>query len=124
MIPRATTTTLSPAEMHHYRGTQPTPEARRGVAEFPRQILAAGPWLQRLAETAPQALRDRPVLLVWGMKDFGFGHQAVIDRWKTYFPHAEVVLLPDANHYIQEDAPDEIAAAVTRKFGELRSDAS
>jgi haloalkane dehalogenase len=124
MIPRATTRTLSPAEMEHYRGTQPTPAARRGVAEFPCQILAAGPWLQRLAETAPQALRDRPVLLVWGMRDAGFGNQAVIDRWKTYFPHAEVVALPEANHYIQEDAPDEIAAAVARVFGESRTDSS
>ena len=70
-----------------------------------------------LAEKAPQVLRDKPVLLVWSMKDRGFGSYAVIDRWKTYFPRAETVVLPNANHYIQEDAPEEIAAAVIRRFG-------
>jgi hypothetical protein len=28
-----------------------------------------------------------------------------------------VVVLADANHYIQQDAPDEIADAVVNKFG-------
>jgi haloalkane dehalogenase len=118
IVPSSVSHKLSPAELDHYRRAQPTPEARRGVAEFPRQILAARPWLQRLCERAPQALRDTPVLLVWGLKDPAFGSQAVIDRWKTYFPGAEVVVVPEANHYIQEDAPDQIAAAVTRRFGE------
>ncbi len=116
IIPNSVSQKLSVPEMDHYRGPQPTPAARRGVAEFPRQILAAGPWLQRLAETAPQALRDKPVLLVWGMKDPGFGSQAVIDRWKTYFPAAEVVVVPKVSHFIQEDSPDQIASAVVRRF--------
>jgi haloalkane dehalogenase len=87
------------------------------VAEFPRQILAAGGWLERLASQAPRALQGKPVLLVWGMKDRGFGSRKVIARWRRDFPAAEVVVLAGANHYIQEDAPDEIAAAVTRTFG-------
>jgi haloalkane dehalogenase len=87
------------------------------VAEFPRQILASGAWLERLASQAPQALRDKPVLLVWGMKDLAFGSRKVIGRWQRYFPGAEVVVLADANHFIQEDAPDQIADAVAKKFG-------
>jgi len=118
IVPRSVTRSLSPAEMDHYRGPQPTAAARRGAAEFPRQILAARPWLQQLAEKAPQVLREKPVLLIWGMKDPAFGSQALIDRWKTYFPGADLVVLPHASHYIQEDAPDEIAAAVTRRFSE------
>jgi haloalkane dehalogenase len=117
IMPRAVSHPLSSEEMDHYRGPQPTPEARRGVAEFPRQILAAGPWLQQLAERAPEALRDKPVLLIWAMKDIAFGNQATIDRWKTYFPTAAVVVLPEANHYVQEDAPDQIAEAVRARFG-------
>jgi haloalkane dehalogenase len=117
IMPRAVSHPLSAEEMDHYRSPQPTPEERRGVAEFPRQILAAGPWLQRLADRAPQVLRDKPVLLLWGMKDIAFGNQATLDRWKIYFPAAEVVVLSDANHYVQEDAPDQIAEAVTRWFG-------
>ena len=36
---------------------------------------------------------------------------------RSDFPNAELRTLPDANHFIQEDAPEEIASAVTAKFG-------
>ena len=62
-------------------------------------------------------LRQKPMLLVWGMKDPLFGKQRVINRWKRDFPAAELVTLPGANHFIQEDGPEEIAAAVIAKFG-------
>ena len=91
--------------------------SNRRVDGIHARTNVARPWLQRLAEKAPHVLREKPVLLIWGVKDPAFGSQAVIDRWKTYFPRAEVVVLPHASHYIQEDAPDEIASAVTRRFG-------
>jgi haloalkane dehalogenase len=66
ILPRSVSHPLEAEELEHYRRAQPTPEARRGVAEFPRQILAAGGWLERLASQASRALRDKPVLLAWG----------------------------------------------------------
>jgi haloalkane dehalogenase len=117
LMPRAVSYPLPAEVMEHYRRAQPAPEARWGVAEFPRQILASGSWLERLANQAPHALRDKPVLLVWGMKDRAFGSPKVIERWQQHFPAAEVVALADANHFIQEDAPDPIADAVAKHFG-------
>jgi haloalkane dehalogenase len=117
LMPRAVSHPLPAEVMEHYRRAQPAPEARWGVAEFPRQILASGSWLERLANQAPHALRDEPVLLVWGMKDRAFGSPKVIERWQQHFPAAEVVALADANHFIQEDAPDPIADAVAKHFG-------
>jgi haloalkane dehalogenase len=117
LMPRSVTHPLEAEVLEHYRRAQPTPQARWGVAEFPRQILASGGWLERLASQAPRALGDKPVLLVWGMKDPGFGSRKVIERWQRSFPAAEVVVLADANHYIQEDAPDQIADAVIKHFG-------
>jgi haloalkane dehalogenase len=117
LMPRAVSHPLGAEVMEQYRGAQPTPEARWGVAEFPHQILASGAWLERLASQASQALGDKPVLLVWGMKDRAFGSPKVIERWQQYFPDAEVVVLADANHFIQEDAPDRIADAVAKHFG-------
>jgi haloalkane dehalogenase len=116
LMPRSVTHPLEAEVLEHYRRAQPTPAARWGVAEFPRQILASGAWLERLASQAPRALGDKPVLLVWGMKDPGFGSRKVIARWRRSFPAAEVVVLADANHYIQEDAPDQIADAVVKTF--------
>lgn len=70
--------------------------------------------LQRLAAEAPKALADKPMELVWAMKDPAFGNPAVIARWKRDFAKANLVQLRSANHYIQEDAPDAVAAAVRR----------
>jgi tRNA (cmo5U34)-methyltransferase len=91
---------------------------QRGVSEERIHVeYASGSWLERLANQAPHALRDKPVLLVWGMKDRAFGSPKVIERWQQHFPAAEVVALADANHFIQEDAPDPIADAVAKRFG-------
>jgi haloalkane dehalogenase len=117
LLPSGTTRDLSEEEMDHYRGVQPTPEARRGVAEFPRQILAARPWLAGLEKVTRQTFGDKPMLLMRGKRDRAFGSKSVIERWQSDFPNAELHTLPDANHFIQEDAPEEIASAVTAKFG-------
>lgn len=49
------------------------------------------------------SLRQKPMLLVWGMKDPLFGKQRFLTRWKRDFPAAELLTLPGANHFIQED---------------------
>jgi haloalkane dehalogenase len=97
-----------------YQNAQPSPGSRRGVAEFPRQIRRARRMLSRLANEAPIALRGKPIELVWGMKDPAFGRETVIQRWLRDFPTARVTRLTDASHYVQEDAPEALAAAVVR----------
>jgi haloalkane dehalogenase len=117
MLPRGVIRKLSDQELDHYRHAQPTPEARVGVAEFPRQILAARPWLGELERRVAQRLADKPVQLVWGMKDFGFPASKTIPRIRRTFRNAALVELPNANHFIQEDAPEEISQAIQRRFG-------
>jgi haloalkane dehalogenase len=108
---------LTQQEMDHYRRAQPTPEARRGVAEMPKQILAARPMLERLSREVPARLGTKPALLVWGMKDLAFRPKPILPRMRSTFPDHVVVELPAAKHYIQEDAPDEIAEAIVKRFG-------
>jgi len=114
IMPRSVATPMDPKVFRTYQDAQPSPEARLGVAEFPRQIRRARPMLERLAGTAPQALAGKPLELVWAMKDPAFGNAAVLARWKRDFPSANVTEIAGANHYIQEDAPEAIAAAVRR----------
>jgi haloalkane dehalogenase len=117
IIPLATARRLSPEEMNHYRGVQPTPADRHGVAVFPRQLLAAKPWLAELAEKVPRTLGSKPVLLLPGMRDIAFPPAAYVPRMRTTFSDVSVVELPKAKHYIQEDAPAEIATAIAERFG-------
>ncbi len=117
LLPRGAARKLSPEVLEHYRAVQPTPEARVGVAEFPRQLLTARPWLAELAERVPATLGTKPVLLPWGMRDIAFPARAYLPRMRATFPNAIVVELKRAKHFIQEDAPEEIAQAIARRFG-------
>ncbi len=114
IMPRSVATPMDPEVFKTYQDAQPTPEARRGVAELPRQIRRARPMLERLATEAPNAFRDKPIELVWALKDPAFGSAAVQARWQRDFPSAKLTQVANANHYIQEDAPEAVAAAVER----------
>ncbi len=116
LMPRAMARTLTPEEMDHYRKVQPQPEARRGVAEMPKQILAARPLLERLSREVPARLGEKPTLLVWGMQDMGFRPRAILPRMRATFRDHVLVELLKAKHYIQEDAPDQIAEAIAKRF--------
>jgi haloalkane dehalogenase len=117
LIPAGTARRPSAAVMAHYRGAQRTPRDRAGVARMPREILAARPLLGRLAREVPAKLGAKPALLVWGMKDFAFRPGPTIPRMRAAFPDHVLVELPNAKHFIQEDAPDQIAQAITERFG-------
>ncbi len=114
-IPTGVTTKLSNEVMEHYRAVQPTPEMRVALPIAPREILASGDWLENLETQVKAKLASKPVLLVWGMKDVAF-RPRFLARMKEVFPDRVVVELPHANHYIQEDAPDEIITAIIDRF--------
>ncbi len=96
--------------MDAYRGPFPTPESRRPLHVFPREILASRPFLAEIERGLPK-LSDRPALLVWPTKDVAF-REPERKRWEQVFPNHRTVILDGAGHYIQEDAADEIVAAI------------
>lgn len=101
----------------HYTDVVPTPESRRGIAAFPQQIRAAGPWLAELETRVTTTLADRPLLYFHGRKDPAFGSEGIRQRWTTAFPGATVVELMEAGHYIQEDDPETIIRSIAKVFG-------
>ena len=107
---------LTVEELDHYLMAQPTSESRVGVAEFPRQLTRSKKWLAGLVERVPSELGSRRALLVWGMRDVGFVTKIYLPTWRELYPDHEVVELPTAGHYVQEDAPEEVADAIIRRF--------
>ena len=107
---------LSDEEFSHYQAVVPTVASRAGIAEFPKQILAARPWLATIEKRVRETLTEKPLLLVWGMRDPAFGRGPFLKKWQAEFPEATLLRLEDAGHYIQEDAPDEIVRAIRDKF--------
>jgi haloalkane dehalogenase len=102
---------LADEVMDHYREALPTPASRVGVAEFPRQILEAAPWLGDLEDAVREKLSNVPLLLTWGVHDLAFNRR-YLERFRQDFRVSRVQRL-DAKHYIQEDAPAEISSAIT-----------
>jgi haloalkane dehalogenase len=115
IMPWAVKYPLPEEVMAHYRGPLQTIDSRAGVAEFPREITRAGSWLRRIEADVPEILGDRPLLLTWGMHDPAFP-ASNMDRFRTDFTDVRVTRL-DAKHYIQEDAPAEIAEAIESFLG-------
>lgn len=106
---------LAPEVMDHYRGPLSTLDSRAGVAEFPKEIINAERWLREIEANVAFELGQLPLLLVWGMHDLAFT-PGFMKRFRTDFEAVSIVRL-EAKHYIQEDAPAEIAAAIKTFLG-------
>jgi haloalkane dehalogenase len=66
--------------------------------------------LENLRRDLPR-LADRPVQLIWGMRDWCFTPQC-LELLNEVFPDAEVHRLSHAGHYVVEDAHEEIVPLV------------
>ncbi|MBL6692088.1 MAG: alpha/beta fold hydrolase [Pseudomonadales bacterium] len=77
---------------------------------FPAQLWDADAFLQSVHDGLSE-LSDRPALIVWGIEDFAF-QEPERTRFEALFPDHRTVLLENAGHFIQEDAPQEIASAI------------
>ena len=56
-------------------------------------------------------LRDNPILICWGLRDFVFD-RAFLAEWQRHFPAAEVHRYADAGHYLLEDAGEEVGLRI------------
>jgi len=77
---------------------------------FPAQLLDAKPFLSNIHKRL-DTLSDRPTLIVWALEDFAF-QKPERTRFESLFPKHKTVLLENAGHFIQEDAPNDIADAI------------
>jgi haloalkane dehalogenase len=112
-----------PAQIHsHYRRPFQNPETRKGCWVFPRQIVGATPWLDRLW-TKRRRLAQIPALIFWGMADKAF-REKELDRWRSVFPEAPVVRLADVGHFVPEEAGGRLAEAAGRFLDEILADPS
>lgn len=62
-----------------------------------------------------RALKDRPLLVLWGEQDWCFDMK-FYEGWKKRFPLARGEVFSDASHYVFEDAPDRVTGALERFF--------
>jgi pimeloyl-ACP methyl ester carboxylesterase len=56
--------------------------------------------------------RERPVLAIWGLRDFCFD-ASFLRRWCDLLPNTAAHGIADAGHYVLEDAREEVLARLT-----------
>lgn len=103
-----------------YKMAFPTPESRKGTIVFPQQITLAAHWLEEL-EGRLDTLSEKPVELIFGLKDNLLASPETIQIWRTHFPDAPVQLVPTAGHFTQEDTPESFAFSLRRILKQVKS---
>ena len=61
----------------------------------------------RETEEGLYRLREKPMKICWGMKDWCF-NSLFLEKWRKRFPGASVTEYPHAGHYILEDAHETV----------------
>ena len=103
---------ITPAMRDAYLAPHPTYASRTAILVFPREI-PGGPtgrvadFLGEVEADLPR-LTDKPTMIAWAMKDVAFLPEYLEEPWLRDFPNADVLRLPDAGHYLQEDAHERI----------------
>lgn len=108
---------LTPQIRRAYLAPNPTVASRTGVLVFLREIpVGPGDPVSRfwgeLEDGLERHFRDKPVGIAWGMKDAAFTPAVLDELWLRTFPHAVVTRLPDAGHFVQEDAYERVVPAL------------
>ena len=115
LVEAGTSQGLSDETRAAYDGCFPTPESKAGVLAFP-ELVPTDPEhpntepMNRVAD----ALRrwDKPTVIVWGADDRVLP-VAIAEALAGTIPGARnLVTIEGASHFLQEDRPDEVAAAI------------
>lgn len=92
---------------------------REAVLEFVRDIPISPKHRSydafvKMMERLP-VFKDKPVALIWGVKDWCFPPEVFLEEYLKYYPNAFVHKIEDSGHYLLEDSPEETIGAI-RKF--------
>ncbi len=99
-----------------YASPFPTPADCRGALQFPRNLLLPETWRYLHAGAdrpgAAEALARKPALLILGENDRTIPTELGVMMFRAAFPDGSVVTVPDASHFVTEDAPHTVNALI------------
>lgn len=98
-----------------YAAPFPDRQSCAGAIAFPLDYLLGRirPFVVECLKTGNlPALRAKPAMLVYGMKDRAIAPAHAIADFQALWPAAPVTRLPEVGHFCQEDAPDTLVALI------------
>ena len=69
--------------------------------------------LQNIESKLPPLNDSKQIKLIWGMKDWCFRPEC-LERFRSYWPSADVTEFSDAGHYVVEDESEQIIKLLTK----------
>lgn len=101
---------LTKQRRRHFTGLFPNRASREGTWALARSLVTDDARFDMLGAQL-RALSEVPSVVVWGKADrfVGAPHLA---RWKRELPHARFVELDGVGHFPQDEAPDDVLAAL------------
>jgi pimeloyl-ACP methyl ester carboxylesterase len=101
-----------------YGAPFPTPADCKGAIEFPLD-LALGRVRDFVRAGLPgvPAIKAKPAFMIEGMRDRAIPPALAIADFKGLWPDAPVIELPDAGHFLQEDAPETVVPLIQAFLG-------
>ncbi len=116
LLPAATRRPLTPADLATYRRPYPTPQSRRPLLQWARQIPIAGEPASAAAQMARSwaafTASRVPKLLLHGREGVVLTADKIA-MCQAELPALAVADLGDAGHFLPEDRPAELAAALS-----------
>ena len=111
---------VDPTFIRAYAAPFATPADCKGAIEFPLD-LALGRIRDFVKDGAAgvAALRGKPALMLEGMLDRAIPPALALADFAGLWPNAPIIQVPQAGHYIQEDAPEVVVPALQTFLGML-----
>ena len=95
---------------HHYLSPFARRQDRSALLAMAEALYGGNAHYQRLW-SAREQLRGKLTDIVWGSADPAFG-ASYLSRWREAFPAAKVTELPGIGHFLAEEAPEAVVAAI------------
>jgi haloalkane dehalogenase len=125
MLPSGMTHAITPGELAAYKAPFPDPSYEAGICQFPL-LIAVQPDNPGVAQNRVAweklARFEKPFLTLWGALDPASGN--AYKGLQAHIPGAADQphhVLPDASHFLQEDAPEELVQRVLEFIAATRS---
>lgn len=108
-------TKITKTMIRAYTAPFPDKMSCRGAMSFPLDIPVgknhpSAPLMHSIVERR-NLLRDKAKIIVWGLQDPVF-QRMILDWWINAYPGIEVHELPEASHFLEEDAPERIVRII------------
>ncbi|MEM6558167.1 MAG: hypothetical protein AAF605_00140 [Myxococcota bacterium] len=106
------TEVITPTWIDAYTRPFESPSECAAACAFPRSIVNGTIEFETPEKRVVAMLRDKPAMMIYGMKDRALLAEYMVSIFEAGFPRAPIHRLSDAGHFLQEDAAEVIAHLV------------